>query len=95
MTKVIQVNTDAKLSLQLHNHRSEHWVVLEGRAKVIKGEEEFILEAGDSIDIAVKEKHSLQNPFEKPLKILEVQKGDIISEEDIIRFEDMYGRVNV
>lgn len=94
LTKVIQVNTDAKLSLQLHNHRSEHWVVLEGRAKVIKGEEEFILEAGDSIDIAVKEKHSLQNPFEKPLKILEVQKGDIISEEDIIRFEDMYGRVN-
>lgn len=95
LTKVIQVNSGAKLSLQMHNHRSEHWVVLEGQAKIIKGEKEYFLNAGDSIDIALKEKHSLQNPYDKPLKILEVQKGDYISEEDIIRFEDMYGRVNV
>lgn len=94
LTKVIQVNSGAKLSVQMHNHRSEHWVVLEGQAKVIKGDKEYFLCAGDSIDIALKEKHSLQNPYESPLKILEVQKGDYISEDDIVRFEDMYGRVN-
>ncbi len=94
LTKVIQVNSGAKLSVQMHNHRSEHWVVLEGQAKVIKGDKEYFLSAGDSIDIALQEKHSLQNPYELPLKILEVQKGDYISEDDIIRFEDMYGRVN-
>lgn len=93
LTKVIQVNPGAKLSIQLHHHRSEHWVLLEGKAKVLRGNEEHYLNSGDSIDIAVEETHSLQNPYDTPLKILEVQKGDYISEDDIVRLEDMYGRV--
>ncbi len=93
LTKCIQVNPGGKLSLQLHKHRSEHWVVLEGNAVVIKGQEEHHLQPGDSIDIPVEEQHSLQNPHDKPIKILEVQRGAILDENDIIRLRDIYGRV--
>ena len=93
LTKMIQVNPGQKLSVQSHNHRSEHWVVLEGTAKVVLEGKEHILSPGHSVDIAVKEIHSLQNPYEEILKIVEVQKGDILVEEDIVRYEDMYGRV--
>ena len=93
LTKMIQVNPGQKLSVQSHNHRSEHWVVLEGMAKVILEGKEHILSPGHSIDIDVKEIHSLQNPYEEVLKIIEVQKGDLLIEEDIVRYEDMYGRV--
>ncbi len=93
LTKTICVLPKQKLSIQSHNHRSEHWVVLEGKALVVKGEKEYHLNPGDSIDIPVKEKHSLQNPYETELKIIEVQKGNYISEDDIIRYQDCYGRV--
>lgn len=93
LTKMIQVNSGQKLSVQSHNHRSEHWVVLEGKAKVLLEGKEHILSPGHSIDIDVKEIHSLQNPYEETLKIIEVQKGDLLIEEDIVRYEDMYGRV--
>ncbi len=93
LTKIIQVNPGQKLSIQSHNHRSEHWVVLSGKAKVVLNKEEIILDPGHSIDIPVKAIHSLQNPYEEELKIIEVQKGDLLIEEDIIRYEDMYGRV--
>lgn len=93
LTKCIYVNPGAKLSVQLHHHRSEHWVVVEGKAMVLKGEELFELQNGESVDIEVEEKHSLQNPFDEPLMILEIQQGDILDENDIVRFEDMYGRV--
>ncbi len=92
-TKLIHVNKGQKLSLQSHNHRSEHWVVLSGTAKVILDDKELILTSGKSVDIAVKAVHSLQNPFDEDIEIIEVQKGDILIEEDIIRYEDMYGRV--
>lgn len=93
LTKTICVLPNQKLSIQSHNHRSEHWVVLEGRAKVVLENEEHYLTSGESIDIPVCAKHSLQNPYEEELKIIEVQKGDYISEDDIIRYEDVYGRV--
>ncbi len=93
LTKTICVLPKQKLSIQSHNYRSEHWVVLEGRALVVKEDEKFYLNAGDSIDIPVRAKHSLQNPYDEELKIIEVQKGDYISEDDIIRYEDCYGRV--
>ena len=93
LTKMIQVNPGQKLSVQSHNHRSEHWVVLEGMAKVLLEGKEHILSPGHSIDIDVKEIHSLQNPYSEVLKIIEVQKGDLLIEEDIVRYEDMYGRV--
>lgn len=93
LTKMIHVNPGQKLSVQSHNHRSEHWVVLEGKAKVVLEGKELILSPGHSVDIAVKAIHSLQNPYDEDLKIVEVQKGDLLIEEDIIRYEDMYGRV--
>lgn len=93
LSKIIHVNPGQKLSVQSHNHRSEHWVVLTGTAKVVLDNEEKILPAGHSVDIPVKAIHSLQNPYKEDLEIIEVQKGDILVEEDIIRYEDMYGRV--
>ena len=93
LTKCICVNPYSKLSLQYHFHRSEHWVVLEGNAVVVKDDIEYNLIPGESIDIKIKETHSLQNLTNKPLKILEVQKGDILDENDIVRLCDMYGRV--
>ena len=93
LTKVICVSPKQKLSIQSHNHRSEHWVVLEGKAKVVLNGTDNYLEAGQSIDIPLQAKHSLQNPYDEELKIIEVQKGDYISEDDIIRYEDAYGRV--
>lgn len=93
LTKTICVMPKHKLSVQSHNHRSEHWVVLEGTALVLKDGKEYNVYAGDSIDIPLGAKHSLQNPYDKELKIIEIQKGDYISENDIIRYEDCYGRV--
>lgn len=93
LTKTICVLPKQKLSIQSHNHRSEHWVILEGQALVIKEDDKYYLNPGDSIDIPIKAKHSLQNPYDKELKIIEVQQGDYISEDDIIRYEDCYGRV--
>ena len=94
LSKIITVSAGHKLSLQSHNHRSEHWVVLEGTATVILEDEIHELSKCQSIDIPLKAKHSLQNHTNEILKILEVQKGDYISEDDIIRYEDIYGRVN-
>ena len=93
LTKMIQVNPGQKLSVQSHNHRSEHWVVLNGTAKVVLEGKELILSPGHSVDIPVKAIHSLQNPYKDIIQIIEVQKGDLLIEEDIIRYEDMYGRV--
>ena len=92
LTKCIVVNPQSKLSIQLHHHRSEHWIVLEGTATVVKGEETLTLEAGNSVDIAIEEIHSLQNLSDSQIKILEVQQGDILDENDIERIEDIYGR---
>ena len=91
--KVIHVNSGQKLSVQSHNHRSEHWVVASGTAKVLLGDSELILNVGQSADIPVKAVHSLSNPFKEPLEIIELQMGEIISEDDIIRYSDIYGRV--
>ena len=91
--KIIHVNSGQRLSIQSHNHRSEHWVVALGKAQVLLDDKEMILEIGQSIDIPVKTIHSLGNPFKNDLEIIELQMGDIISEDDIIRYSDIYGRV--
>lgn len=93
LTKMICVSRKGQLSLQSHNYRSEHWVVLSGTARVILDDKVFMLKAGSSIDIPVKAVHSLANPYDTELKIIEVQKGDKLVEEDIIRYKDIYGRV--
>lgn len=93
LTKKIHVNPHQKLSLQSHNHRAEHWVVASGVATVVKGDEVLELTVGQSVDIAIGEKHSLQNLTDNNVEIIELQIGEILSEDDIIRYEDMYGRV--
>ncbi len=93
LTKIIHVNTGQKLSVQSHNFRSEHWVVLSGTAKVVLEGKELILSPGHSVDIPLKAIHSLQNPYNEDVEVIEVQKGNPLIEDDIIRYEDMYGRV--
>ncbi len=94
LTKMICVSRKGQLSLQSHNYRSEHWVVLSGIARVTLDDKIYMLKAGSSIDIPVKAIHSLANPYDNELKIIEVQKGDKLIEEDIIRYKDIYGRAD-
>jgi mannose-6-phosphate isomerase-like protein (cupin superfamily) len=93
LVKIIHVNPHQKLSVQSHEHRSEHWVVLSGTAKVFLDGTGHVLEADKSIDIPIKAIHSLENAFDEELEIIEVQRGNLLSEDDITRYEDIYGRV--
>ncbi len=81
-----------RLSLQRHKHRSEHWIVVKGKAKVTLDEEVFTLEKGKYISIEVGKKHRLENPEKEVLEVIEVQVGDYCGEDDIERFSDDYGR---
>jgi mannose-1-phosphate guanylyltransferase len=91
--KRIEVKPGASLSLQLHHRRSEHWVVVRGTARVTCGEREFDVLSGESTFIPVETKHRLENRGREMLAIIEVQCGDYLGEDDIVRFDDMYGRV--
>lgn len=90
--KRILINPGAKLSLQLHRKRSEHWVVLSGVAKVTKEKETYLVHMNESTYIPVKTRHRLENPGDSPLQIIEVQNGEYVEEDDIERFSDDYGR---
>jgi mannose-1-phosphate guanylyltransferase/mannose-6-phosphate isomerase len=90
--KRIVVNPGAKLSLQVHYHRAEHWVVVRGTAQVTRGEETFLLTENQSTYIPLGVKHRLANPGKVPLEIIEVQSGAYLGEDDIVRLEDNYGR---
>ena len=90
--KRITVKPGAKLSLQKHHHRAEHWVIVKGTAKIIKGDTSFLLTEDQSVYIPIGEIHSLENPGKIPLELIEVQSGSYLGEDDIIRFEDKYGR---
>jgi mannose-1-phosphate guanylyltransferase/mannose-6-phosphate isomerase len=91
--KRLTVNPGAAISLQLHHYRAEHWVVVRGEAKVTRGEETILLKENESTYIPVEMKHRLANPGDTPLEIIEVQSGSYLGEDDIVRFEDTYGRV--
>lgn len=91
--KRIEVRPGASLSLQMHHHRSEHWIVVSGMAKVINGEHEMFVNTNESTYIPAGHKHRLENPGVLPLVMIEVQSGEYMGEDDIIRFEDVYGRV--
>ena len=90
--KKIEVNPGAALSLQKHHHRSEHWIVVKGKAKVQINDEIKVLFNNESIYIPLGTKHRLSNPGDEPLIIIEVQSGDYLGEDDIVRYEDNYGR---
>jgi mannose-1-phosphate guanylyltransferase / mannose-6-phosphate isomerase len=91
--KRIVVNPGAKLSLQMHHHRSEHWVVVSGVATISNNQKDLTLQENESTYIPKTQKHRLENRSEKPLAIIEVQCGDYVGEDDIVRFDDQYGRI--
>ncbi|MDP3013308.1 MAG: mannose-1-phosphate guanylyltransferase/mannose-6-phosphate isomerase, partial [Candidatus Subteraquimicrobiales bacterium] len=90
--KRIVVNPQEKLSLQMHYHRSEHWVVVKGAAKVTIGDKEIYIHENESAYVPKSTSHRLENPGNDLLEIIEVQNGDYVGEDDIVRFEDVYGR---
>lgn len=90
--KRLMVKPGAVLSLQLHHHRAEHWIVVSGTARITRGDEEFLLEENQSTYIPIGVKHRIENPGKIPLHIIEVQSGTYLGEDDIVRFEDRYGR---
>jgi mannose-1-phosphate guanylyltransferase/mannose-6-phosphate isomerase len=92
--KRIIVNPSAKLSLQMHHHRAEHWIVVAGTARVTCGEKEFLLHENESTFIPLGTRHRLENPGKVPLHLIEVQSGSYLGEDDIVRLEDTYGRTN-
>lgn len=93
--KKVKVNPGAKLSLQMHHHRSEHWIVVKGTAKVKIDDKEIFVHENESVFVPKSTLHRLENPGKIPLEIIEVQVGEYVEEDDIKRFEDEYGRQNL
>jgi len=91
--KRITVNPGAKLSVQMHHHRAEHWIVVSGTAKVTIDDVERLLSENESTYVPVGSIHSLENPGKVPVEMIEVQSGSYLGEDDIVRFEDLYGRI--
>ena len=90
--KRIEVKPGESLSLQMHHHRSEHWIVVSGMARVVNGENEFFVRPNESTYIPAGHKHRLENPGVMNLVMIEVQSGEYLGEDDIVRFSDVYGR---
>ncbi|MCU6433844.1 mannose-1-phosphate guanylyltransferase/mannose-6-phosphate isomerase [Undibacterium sp. Jales W-56] len=90
--KRIEVKPGASLSLQMHHHRSEHWIVVSGMAKVVNGDKELLISTNESTFIPAGHKHRLENPGILNLVMIEVQSGEYLGEDDIVRFQDIYGR---
>ena len=90
--KQITINPGAAISLQMHHHRAEHWIVVSGTAKVTKSDEQFLLYENQAAYIQMGERHRLENPGTIPLKLIEVQTGSYLGEDDIVRFDDRYNR---
>lgn len=90
--KRIEVNPGHRLSLQMHHHRSEHWIVVSGTAKVICGDKEVLLRNNESTYVPQCTSHRLENPGVIPLVLIEVQNGEYLGEDDIIRYQDDYAR---
>lgn len=90
--KRITVNAGAKLSVQMHHHRAEHWIVVSGTAKVTNGEETYLVTENESTYIPIGQIHALENPGKLPLQMIEVQSGSYLGEDDIVRYQDKYGR---
>ena len=93
LIKELIINPKSSISLQKHNHRSEHWTIFSGKAKITLNKKKFIKKAQDTIFVARGSIHRIENPFNIPVTIMEAQTGPILKEEDIIRYKDIYGRI--
>ena len=94
LVKELVVNSKSSISLQKHRHRSEHWTIISGKPKITINKRKFIKNVNETAFIPQGAIHRIENPFKKPVKIMEVQTGAILKETDIIRYKDIYGRVN-
>jgi len=93
LIKELYIKSKGILSLQKHHHRSEHWVVTQGKPRITLNKKNFIMKSDETIFIPLGSVHRIENPYKKPVKIIEAQVGSVLKETDIIRFEDIYGRV--
>ena len=94
LVKELVINSRSSISLQKHNHRSEYWTVTSGKAKITINNRKFFKKVNETAFIPMGSKHRIENLFIKPIKIMEIQTGKILKETDIIRYKDIYGRVN-
>ena len=93
LVKELTVNSKSSISLQKHHHRSEHWMITHGKPKITINKQKFYKKPEDSVFIPTGAIHRIENHFKKPVKIIEVQTGPILKETDIVRFQDIYGRI--
>ena len=93
LIKELYVKSKGILSLQKHFHRAEHWVVTQGKPKITLNKKSFVKKPDDTIFIPLGSVHRIENPYKKPVKIIEAQVGSILKETDIVRYKDVYGRV--
>ena len=92
--KELVINSKSSISLQKHNHRSEYWNIISGKPKITINNKKFFKKVNETAFIPQGAKHRIENFFMKPVKIMEVQTGPILKETDIVRYKDIYGRVN-
>ena len=93
LVKELTVNSKSSISLQKHHHRSEHWMITQGKPKITINKKKFFKKENDSVFIPTGSVHRIENLYKKPVKIIEVQTGSILKETDIVRFQDIYGRI--
>jgi len=93
LVKELTVNSKSSISLQKHHHRSEHWMITQGKPKITINNKKFFKKENDSVFIPTGSIHRIENLYKKPVKIIEVQTGTILKESDIVRFQDIYGRI--
>ena len=92
--KELIINPKSSISLQKHQHRSERWTVISGKPKITINRNKFFKKANETAFIPQGAKHRIENLFKKPIKVMEIQTGPILKETDIVRYKDIYGRVN-
>ena len=93
LVKELTINSKSSISLQKHHHRSEHWMITQGKPKITINKNKFFKNENESVFIPIGSIHRIENYFKKPVKIIEVQTGSILRESDIVRYKDVYGRV--
>ena len=92
--KELVINSKSSISLQKHNHRSEHWTVVQGRPRITLNNKKFFVNEKESVFIPVRTIHRIENFYKRPIKIMEAQIGSVLKESDIVRYKDIYGRIN-
>ena len=93
LVKELTVNSKSSISLQKHYHRSEHWMITQGKPKITINKKKFFKKENEFVFIPTGSVHRIENLYKKPVKIIEIQTGSILKESDIVRFQDIYGRI--